>query len=159
MGWREDMCPVLFAAHFDPFLDGQYWLDDEAVLTMFTAVFQPMISLFILYYLDTRTTSDDPMPLWMVPFGMTYTRSGMMIWGHCPWFRSAADNDKRGSGWSAHHWQAAHMHDSTLRMSTAERGPLLGTLNHIQGHCKYVLEQLRAWEGYDRAYACELLMA
>ena len=151
------MCPVLFAAHYNPGSDDRYWNDDKTVLLMLTAVFQPMMSLFILYYLDTRVSPEAPIPSWMVLFGITYTWSGMEIWGHSPWFLSDVNSGGNESIWSARRWKASHLHNTAFRGRFMERCAFLGSLNRIQGHCKYVLEQLRVWEGYDRA--CELLMA
>ncbi|KIM21477.1 hypothetical protein M408DRAFT_333437 [Serendipita vermifera MAFF 305830] len=156
MGWQEDICPVLLVAHYSPYEDDDYGFDENSVIERFTSAFRPMMALFILYYLDTRTKPYSPMPSWMILFGITYNRSNIRIQGHCPWIQSV-DGTTQEPIWCAKTWLAVRTTNRILRSPPTHRGPLFGTLNRIQGHCKYVLEQLQSWEGYERA--CHLLNA
>jgi hypothetical protein len=118
-----------------------------------------MMVIFILYYLDTRVSTDDPMPPWMILFGIHYNENGVVVRSHSPCFLPSLPS---GFGVTGGNWRATSSvvnagHDWDLYKLPLHRGPLLNTLNRIQGHCAYVLDRLRAWEGYERA--CQLLMA
>ncbi|KIM21480.1 hypothetical protein M408DRAFT_29549 [Serendipita vermifera MAFF 305830] len=160
-GWHEDMCPVLFAAHPCPRTVGGWWHDRQLVTSKLATVFQPMISLFILYYLDTRTTVDDPIPRWMILFGASFNESQVEIWAHSPWLLGQSkrlwEPERKGSKeeWSALSERSAIYHYRGWRGPPVQKGVLLGALNRIQGHCNYVLHKLKAWDGYERA--CKLL--
>jgi hypothetical protein len=157
MGWREDMCPLLFAAQFNPRTRLQSVELDAATWTL-TEAFRPMMSLFILYYLDTRASPSEPLPFWMVLFGIVYNEDGAVVRGHCPCFRprtNGLQEDREEVGWRARSWAVDTFHCEALAGSPSARGPLLFILNRIQGHCKLVLERLKAWEGY--CDACQLL--
>ncbi|KIM24090.1 hypothetical protein M408DRAFT_41217, partial [Serendipita vermifera MAFF 305830] len=143
MNWREEMCPLLFAAHFCPLEDGE----TPSPSMQMAATFRPMISLLILYYLDTRTKIDDLIPPWMILFGITYDRNGLVVWGHTPWSQQEHDGESR---WSAKIWNLSDTYSEILRVPPSDRGTLLSMLNRIQGHCQYVLQQLKTWDGYDR---------
>lgn len=161
MGWHEDMCPVLFAAHPRPLKVEGWWPDKRPAILKLASVFQPMISLFILYYLDTRTTIDELIPRWMILFGATYSESEVEIWAHSPWLLGQSGklwrpekNDIKEE-WSALSQRIAIYHHRGWRGPPTQKGVLLGALNRIQGHCNYVLHKLKAWDGYERA--CKLL--
>jgi hypothetical protein len=157
LGWREDMCPLLFAAQFSaseafrrPGLDLAIWKLDQA--------FQPTMALLTLYYLDTRLSPSDPLPSWMVLFGLVYTESSVYIRGHCPHLRNDTQdvrNIAETPWWTATSWDV-ESHKEMLLFAPKFRGRLLCTLCDIQRHCKLVLEHLKAWEGYGRA--CRLLV-
>ncbi|KIM21481.1 hypothetical protein M408DRAFT_103882 [Serendipita vermifera MAFF 305830] len=155
MGWHEDMCPVLFVAHPFPFSINDSWRHTRPVTSKLANVFQPMISLFILYYLDTRATLDEPLPHWMILFGATYSESEVEIWAHYPWLLGESGEDGREEEWCALSQKTASYQFCKWHGLPTERGVLFGALNRIQGHCSYVLNQLKAWDGYERA--CKLL--
>ncbi|KIM27706.1 hypothetical protein M408DRAFT_24354 [Serendipita vermifera MAFF 305830] len=155
MGWQEDMCPVLFVAQSCPSRVRNWPFDSRPDTSKIAAAFQPMISLFILYYLDTRITVDDPIPRWMILFGATYSESEVQIWAHYPWLLVKSGEEGREEEWCALSRKSQSYDFEVWRGHPTERGVLLGGLNRIQGHCKYVMHQLKAWEGYDRA--CKLL--
>jgi hypothetical protein len=154
--WRADMCPVLFAAQHDPDVD--HLRDQCSAARKLASVFHPMMAIFILYYLDTRLSTDDPMPPWMVLFGIQYNESGVIIRLHSPRFQPSLPTpfgSKSGS-WRAASSVVNPRHQWDMLGLPCYRGPLLTTLNRIQGHCAYVLDRLKAWEGYERA--CQLLV-
>ncbi|KIM22270.1 hypothetical protein M408DRAFT_28820 [Serendipita vermifera MAFF 305830] len=151
MGWQEEMCPVLFVVQSCPCRLRDCGYDTRAVTAKLAAVFQPMISLFILYYLDTRVTPDAPIPPWMILFGATYSQSEVKIYAHYPWLLEKSGED-REEEWCALSEKVASYAFRVWQGRVTERGVLLGALNRIQGHCKYVMHQLKAWDGYDRAY-------
>jgi hypothetical protein len=150
------MCPVLFAAQFSPSeafrrpgLDLAIWKLDQA--------FRPTMALLTLYYLDTRTSPSDPLPFWMVLFGLVYTESSVHIRGHCPHLRTDSRDAQNGLAtptWTTTSWDV-RSYKEILLLAPEFRELLLCALNDIQGHCKSVLEHLKAWEGYGRA--CQLL--
>jgi hypothetical protein len=157
IGWHEEMCPLLFAAQFDINQDFNRCGKHSAAQAL-AAVFQPMMVIFILYYLDTRISTDDPMPPWMVLFGIYYNENGIVIRGHYPSFQPPMESHPDiCSGWIATSSIVETVHRWALLGSPHRRGPLISTLNRIQGHCLHVLERLKAWEGYEPA--CRLLMA
>jgi hypothetical protein len=157
IGWHEKMRPVLFAAQFDPHED-YYRQDKQSAAWRLASVFQPMMTMFILYFLDTRICTDDAMPPWMVLFGIYYNESGMIIRAHSPCFQPSVDS-RPGihSGWRATSLVVEADYRWAMLEMPHRRGPLLSTLNRIQGHCVHVLERLKAWGGYERA--CQLLTA
>jgi hypothetical protein len=120
--------------------------------------FQPMMTLFILYYLDTRTHPGEPMPYWMVLFGAAYNENGLLLRAYHPSFNiamSPLEDSKGVSGWGAHSLELCYEQYLHSAMSTEQwaRGPSLEILRTIQGHCSVVLQHLQQWDGYDRA--CE----
>jgi hypothetical protein len=157
MGWREDMCPLLFAAQFNPREHLHSGELDAAIWTL-TEAFRPMMTLFILYYLDTRASPSEPFPFWMVLFGIVYNEDGMVVRGHIPCFQPRTNGlreDSEELGWRARSWMVETSYSDALAYPPFHRGPLLSTPNPIQGHYRLVLERLKAWEGYGRA--CQLL--
>ena len=131
----------------------QYKGDDErAAVHLLAKAFQPMITLFILYYLDVRTSRDDLMPWWMVLFGIIYDDEGIYIQSFYPAFNSPTLEGTE-LGWKANSWNVSRSFTLHIRHPPYNRNGLFASLYRIQGHCKYVLEQLRQWDGYERASA------
>jgi len=157
IGWREDMCPVLFSAQYDPH-PLSFQRDPHSVTGKLASVFQPTMAILILYYLDTRISTDDPMPPWMILFGIHYNESGFVIRQHSPHFQPSTpfSFDAERGGWRANSSIIHDDHRWDLLKLPQHRGALLATLNRIQGHCAHVLHFLKAWDGYERA--CQLLM-
>jgi hypothetical protein len=150
------MCPLLFAAHFNSGQEHSLYERDLANWEL-AETFQPMMTLFILYYLDTRTSTSDPFPSWMVLFGMVYTESGVIVRGHSPCFQPQTNGPPdigEELGWRATSWDVYEDECNTL-LRPPNRRPLFSILNRIQRHSKQVFECLKAWEGYGRA--CQLL--
>jgi hypothetical protein len=151
LGQNQKFQPLLFAAQCMG--RGPRQATEQLALA-----FQPMMTLFILYYLDTRVHAGEPMPHWMILFGAVYHEEGLMIQAYHPSFNialSPLEDSSCVSGWGAHSlelWYEQYLH---CAMTTEQwrRGPTLEILRTIQGHCNVVLEHLQQWDGYDRA--CE----
>jgi hypothetical protein len=156
IGWREDMCPVLFASQYDGH-PNSYQCGPDSVAGKLASVFQPTMAILILYYLDTRISTDDPMPAWMILFGIHYDESGFVIRQHSPHFQpSTPFSSNATGGWRANSSVINSSHRWDLLKLPEHRGALLTTLNRVQGHCAHVLHCLKTWDGYERA--CQLLM-
>jgi hypothetical protein len=147
-GQNQKFQPLLFAAQ-------RMERGPSQAIFQLALAFQPMMTLFILYYLDTRTHPGEPMPHWMVLFGAVYHEGGLLVRAYHPSFNIATSPSGRSncvSGWGAH-TLALSKHYTTMSKQPWERGPTLEILRTIQGHCNIVLEHLQQWDGYDRA--CE----
>lgn len=151
--------PLLFAAvHYEEYYH-------EVACKKLALAFQSMMTLFILYYLDTRTIQDEPMPEWMVLFGVVYDEHGLDIRACYPsfWvlspqsFHQSSDPGERHEGWGATELGVCDEHFKFLAKPAWERDSLFALLYRIQRHCHYVLEHLQCWDGYDRA--CSLLQS
>jgi hypothetical protein len=149
MGWHEDLCPLLFAAQ----LHHQSRSNSMARRAL-ASVFRPMMLLFLIYFLDTRKSVSDIMPPWMVLFGIVYTENGVDVYSHRLCFIPATHPDipvEEDGEWRGVSWHINDFHYQAFLEPPSARGQLLCTLNRIQGHCRYVLSQLKAWDGYERA--------
>jgi hypothetical protein len=150
-GHNQIFQPLLFAAQ-------HIGRDPCRAIEQLALAFQPMMTLFILYYLDTRAHAEEPMPYWMVLFGAVYHENGLLVQAYYPSFNVATsplDDSSCVSGWGAHTlglWCKNYLY-STMSTEQWGRGPSLEILRTIQGHCNVVLEHLQQWDGYDRA--CE----
>jgi hypothetical protein len=120
----------------------------EAVHRLAVA-FQPMMTLFILYYLDTRKHQDELLPAWMFLFGAVYDWTGWSLWAFYPSFRPPITLDNGDDwGWGTDVWSMRY--HGSLDGEARFRGPSVQTLYRIQGHCAHVLECLLCWVGYER---------
>jgi hypothetical protein len=146
MGWPPELCPLLFAA--------QYKANDHArAKRILASAFHPMMILLILYYLDTRNSVEDPLPSWMVLFGVVYDERGISIHAHHP---EIVDRPHYQSGstervWGARSRQLGKPYEEFWEWSLGRRPKMLATLCRIQGHCRYVLDRLKSWQGYRQA--------
>lgn len=113
------------------------------------------MTLFILYYLDTRSTLDEPMPPWLVLFGAIYDGDGLYHQACYPSFEPRPKSSSTAWGWGVKAVILDRDGQGALSNHTQTRGIILAELYRIQGHCIYVLERLKTWDGYDRA--CRLL--
>jgi hypothetical protein len=150
-GQNQKFQPLLFAAQ-------RSGIRPRQAVEQLALAFQPMMTLFILYYLDTRANPEEPMPHWMVLFGAVYNENGLLLQAYHPSFNmtmAPSEGSNRGSGWGAHTLELSHeqyLHYA-MRKEQWGRGPSLEILRTIQGHCNVVLEHLQQWDGYD--HACE----
>lgn len=146
MGWQEDLCPLLFAAQF-------VVLEEERAIEQLAKAFQPMMTLFILYYLDFRTSRRQRLPSWMVLYGAVYDNSGLSIRAHYPCFDPPQMGSKPsgGRGWGSVSRKMGNDYRNLIFSDPTERGSFFATLNRIQGHCAYVLEMLQKWDSYKEA--------
>jgi hypothetical protein len=111
--------------------------------------FQPMITLFILYYLDSRTSLDEEMPWWMVLFGVVYDEKGFSIQSFYPAFTPSSPCCQT-QGWGASSTTVTDFYQDIMQRPPDERSPPLSILYRVQGHCRFVYEQLSKWEGLER---------
>ena len=150
IGWRDDLAPVLFAAHDE----GQ---NVREALEILASTFHQTMILFILYYLDTRATWDELMPRWMLLFGITYSseRQGLEIHAYHPIFNTPkeADAPPSSGSWGAVSTNIIPSLDDIWTVAPWNRERLLMVLARIQGHCVDVLRRLRAWQGYSKLWA------
>jgi hypothetical protein len=146
MGWPPELCPLLFAAQYK----GKDCAQAERVLA---CSFHPMMILLLLYYLDTRTSAEEPLPPWMVLFGVTYDERGLSIHAHYPEVVDLPDNgsDPTRRVWGAHSDRLGKGLEDFWGWDITTRPYILGTLYRIQGHCRHVLERLKSWRGYQQA--------
>jgi hypothetical protein len=146
MGWPDELSPLLFAAHYAG-------SDREHAIVQLAKAFQPMMTLFILYYLDCRASRKEVMPSWMILFGIVYGESGLSIRAHYPCFNPSPISSKstRSRGWGSASHSMGNDYVGLIYDDPSRRSSLLATLNRIQGHCLYVMQRLQAWNGYKAA--------
>jgi hypothetical protein len=150
-GHNQNFQPLLFAAQ-------RMGRRPYQAIEQLALAFQPMMTLFVLYYLDTRTNPGESMPHWMVLFGAVYSENGLFLQAYHPSFNatlSPLEGSNRVSGWGAHTLRLCNEQYLCCAMNKEQwrRGPALEILRTVQGHCNVVLEHLQQWDGYDRA--CE----
>jgi hypothetical protein len=111
-----------------------------------------MISL-LLYYLDTRTSEEEPFPSWMVLFGVIYDECGLSIHAHYPEVVDFSENisDPARRVWGARSYHLGDALESSLGWDITTWPYILGILYRIQGHFRHVMEHLKAWRGYQQA--------
>ncbi|KIM30434.1 hypothetical protein M408DRAFT_285603 [Serendipita vermifera MAFF 305830] len=117
--------------------------------------FRPMMTLFILYYLGTLTHSEEPMPEWMVLFGVVYSGKWLHETAYYPYFGPPTSVDKDCDwGWAMYFTGrfGGHHQQYIMRQEPWKRGPCIEVLYRIQAHCNCVLEHLRRWDGYEPTY-------
>jgi hypothetical protein len=140
----EEIPLLLFAA--------QYRGGNQTAVELLAKAFQPMMTLFILYYLDTRISREAVMPAWMVLFGIIYDEDGISVQSYFPSFKLPPHTDQGQAvdiGWTANAWTVTTAECDTMRRAPNFRGAMTNLLVRLQGHCRYVLEQLRQWDGYE----------
>jgi hypothetical protein len=145
VSWMDDFSPLLFAAQYR----GN---DTRLAVKQLAMAFQPMMTLLVFYHLDRRTSIDEPLPSWMILYGAIYDANGLTIYAHAPYFApplSEGDSSQTW-GWSASSSMILHHYDGIVHEEPNQRGSFFATLNRIQGHCAFVLEKLKAWDGYER---------
>lgn len=149
IGWPSDLCPLLFAAQYQS--NGRE--QAEAALAL---AFHPMMILFTLYYLDTRTSAEEALPSWMVLFGLIYDEKGIRLQAHYPSVNREATTSQPVYGWGAtalsdgepFEFYTLHSGNSPFR-----KPYLMAMLNRLQGHCRHVFEKLKSWDGFRQACA------
>jgi hypothetical protein len=147
--WGKSIRPLLFAAQ-------RRDTPAHSPIELLSLAFQPMMTLFTLYYLDTRTSQDEPMPQWMVLFGALYDEEGIEIVAFYPTFclpNFKLPEDIDNWGWGASSYGVSHDYIGIMSTPPWERGSPLAMLYRIQGHCIHVLERLTCWDGHQRVSA------
>jgi len=141
--WSPLATPILFAA--------QYVRQDSAEANIRLAqIFHHTIIILILYYLDTRRSTEEPLPSWMYLCGVLYNGSGFDVVAHYPLFWSGKEKGGR-YGWGAASRLMYHRYGTPFSQSSPMRGHDLESLLRIQSHARFILNRLRAWNGYRRA--------
>jgi hypothetical protein len=110
--------------------------------------------LFILYYLDTRTRRDEPMPSWMFLFGAVYNEAGFTLHTYHPVFRPPAQIPHGPTcdwGWGAVQADFNVGSYDVFTSPAPRRSTPLVALNRVQGHSRHILECLSKWDGYQQA--------
>ena len=141
-GWEPDLCPIVFVAHRAV---GER--DDHTqCLEVLSACLQPALDILIMYYLSTRTSSDDPFPEWLYLYGIVYDDSGISVYIHFP--RIFSSNSSLDRKWG--YVSGKESEDFTTIFKGGRPGlAFISSLLHIQAHTLYVVEQLSRWDGYS----------
>lgn len=147
----KDSTLPIFAAHY---LGGN---ESDAIHVLGEAL-RPMMIIFILYYLDSRKSEDERMPWWLVLFAVIYDERGILIRAYHPTLRTinSASSDHPAccieANWTvcSRNVSMDFLHEDMLPPPDY-RGNLFGPLYRIQGHCRYVIEQLKQWKGLESA--------
>lgn len=127
--------------------------DTKRAVETLAKAFQPMMTLFILYYLDTRTSLEEEMPWWMVLFGVLFDKEGVLIQSFYPVFNPHSHQSRSVDiGWGANSTTVTDYYNDTMRRPPYDRNRTLGIFYRIQGHCGFVFEQLSRWDGLQRAF-------
>jgi hypothetical protein len=143
LGWPPTLLPVLFAGECKPIIHYDTWMPRAQLACAFHAT----LITFILYYLDTRHSTDSALPPWLFLYGIEYTEYGVIIHAHHPAYR-IIDN-RTGEG----HWTFK----ATTITAEYERAfingtdyvlqvQLLAALFRVRSHSIHVLERLKQWK-------------
>lgn len=111
-------------------------------------VVMPAIVMFILFYLDTRRSLNEPLPSWAFIFSLLYNKDGYDIYVHYPRY------DETQKGWGAYFLlYSAHKTIFTDQSDRRKRIRALAIMQRMQSHELFVLERFKEWTdrgGYDR---------
>jgi hypothetical protein len=144
--WKSTQLPVLFAARHC--LKGN---ENNAAAQMAYALHQTLLTL-VLCYLDTRHALHEPLPTWMVVYGIIYHEEGFSIQAHFPVFHfSPVDTGEwtpRTFGW-AFYSVPVRTYNTFSPLSDSRRRELV-TLLRLQSHARFMLRQLQEWTGHER---------
>jgi hypothetical protein len=125
--------------------------EDEALAQM-SYFLQGTLMVFILYYLDTRLTVEEPLPSWMMLYSLTFNASKVYLFVNYPLYRARKDPEssaKRRGEWGFH-CGSAEAFSGVFTEDNGDKLRLMGALLQIQNHCTFLLKQLQGWERYDR---------
>ena len=150
LDWDPRLAPVLFAAVSSTSEPKN--LQKAAELAY---IFHPMMILFILFYLDTRRSPGDPIPPWMCLFGLVYTETGFAVHAHFPVFHwDDGDPDRVCSSdrWGARSILITSKCIFAFKQQYDGRSRALALLLRIQSHARWVLEELKKWDGYEASF-------
>jgi hypothetical protein len=141
--WSHFLTPVLLAAQYN---DGNRRHSAEIL----AHTFHYTIIIFILYYLDSRSNEEDPIPSWMILLGIIYDEQGFIIQEYYPTL--SCDEKMSNSGHVSCKWTACS-HESasfgrTFTYGPPSRSDALAAILRIHSHARYILKKLEAWSGY-----------
>ena len=99
----------------------------------------------ILFYLDTRSTVDQPMPPWLFLFGILYTEQGFEVYAHYPRYEGGI-------------WGATSLPLKAFTVfegvdDQQERLRALAVVLRMQSHDLFLLRQLKKRDGHNRVLA------
>jgi hypothetical protein len=89
----------------------------------------------------------------MVLFGVVYDEKGIYIQSFYPIFTPSSPY--QAEGWGASSTMVTGRYHDSMQSPPYNRNTTLSVLYRLQGHCRFVYEQLSRWDGLGRA--CERL--
>ncbi|PVF91634.1 hypothetical protein CPB86DRAFT_878406 [Serendipita vermifera] len=143
--WSTCITPVLLAAQYE---DG----DRRHAAEILAQAFHCTIIIFILYYLDSRLTESDPIPPWMILFGVIYNERGFIVQGYHPTVNFRGDIPSPGNysfKWAACSREIADF-DRSFQFGPASRSRSLAAILRIHSHTRYIMKKLKNWSGYKQ---------
>jgi hypothetical protein len=139
--WDPLKIPFLFAA--------QYIDDDlEKAVAHAKSILRTALTILILFYLDTRKSVDDPIPIWMVIYSVMYDEREVVIVSNYPTFRKVKPTDHEPRWWLQSYHSLAFSKPFNDRLNG--KCHLLSTLLRIQSHGRHLLKRLQEWQGHER---------
>jgi hypothetical protein len=142
--WDDRVTPVLFCA--------QDIYGDEAEAAARVALSVHLtLTILILYYLDTRQQTDQPLETWMIIYSVTYDETQLRFQANYPVFRSKKLSSSAMRGEWGCHSTSLNVFRYPFEFDQGERSTVLALLLRIQSHNRFILRKLQAWEGFERA--------
>ncbi|KIM20164.1 hypothetical protein M408DRAFT_266670 [Serendipita vermifera MAFF 305830] len=133
--------PVLMAAQY-------LYKNKRNVVEELASGFHAIMVIMILYYLDTRSTTSEPLPTWMVLHGLIFNHLGLEVYDFHPVYRSSVDGTKQG--WGASSAFVTNSLDQAFTQQFLDRGRLVAALLRVKSRAHDVLRRLMGWDGYHR---------
>ncbi|CAG7850322.1 SubName: Full=Uncharacterized protein {ECO:0000313/EMBL:CCA75764.1} [Serendipita indica DSM 11827] len=135
---NEKLMPVFFAGECKP----SHKYDEWDVPAQLASAFHGTLVILVLYYLDNRANTRDPLPPWLFLYGIGYTEKNVMVYSHHPAYRP--DKDTAIPRW---HFVSSELYTFPSAFRDGRRRcRLLSALYRIRSHSLFVLEQLQQWE-------------
>ena len=159
MYWDDAIAPIAFAAERYSDIDAYHHDNRDAAVVRLAMVFHPMMQLFLAYYLAHRTANNEPMPEWMMLFGVVFDdQSGYEVVGfYSTWHPARDPSTGQPVGWGATAVFANLRESGMMVESSWRRVPLMETIGMLQAHNMVTLGHLQSWPGYcDAAQKCAM---
>jgi hypothetical protein len=115
------------------------------------ASFHATLIILILYYLDTRPDTEEPMPPWLFLLGIEYVETGFVIYAHYPRYKVSSSGGK----WCFISVPITKKFASVFRYDTTSkvRVRALAALFNMRNHGRYVLGKLAEWTDSEAVLA------
>jgi hypothetical protein len=136
-GWASKLLPVLFAGECK-----QGDKHTENTKAQLACAFHATLVILVLYYLDNRRSSTEPLPHWLYLDAVDYVENGFLIYAHYPRYIYEPEP----------HWEFVStiitkkyqevFQDSMVEYSVQATAALLRLVTHTY----FVLHQLRQWK-------------
>ena len=151
--WDDATAPILFAVERYSDVDADTHDARDAAATRLAVVFHPMMRLLLEYYLTHRTANNEPMPEWMVLFGVVVDdKSGYEAVAFYPtWHPVREPSTGQPVGWGATALVGDIQYSDMMLQNPYRRFPPVETLNLLQAHNMVTLGHLQSWPGYRSA--------